>query len=76
MGHHGRDCRTSRYANRFTLPKAEKQVNINNFEKYCKKTGHKRNECWSLNVRPEKEQLRRTKRDVGNGKQVNTTVRV
>jgi len=66
-------------ANRFTLPKAEKSANVNNIEKYCtycKRTGHKRDECWSLNGRPEKEQPRRTKRDVGKGKQVNTTVKV
>jgi len=35
MGHYGRDCCTSRYANRFTLPKAEKSANVNNVEKYC-----------------------------------------
>jgi len=59
LGHLGRDCRTSRYANRFTLPKAEKPANVNNIEKYCiycKNTSHKRDECWSLNGRPEKEQ--------------------
>jgi len=58
MGHHGRDCRTSRYANRFSFPKAEKPANVNNIEKYCtycKRTGYKRDECWSLNGRPEKE---------------------
>jgi len=79
LGHLGRDCRTSRYANRFTLPKAEKTANVNNVDKYCtycKRTGHKRDECWSLNGRPEKEQLRRSKRDIGKGKHVNTTVKV
>jgi len=65
MGHLGRDCRISRYANRFTLPKAEKPVNVNNIEKYCtycKRTGQ-RDECWSLNGRPEKEQSKRTHKD-------------
>jgi len=79
MGHYGRDCRINRYANRFTLPKAEKPANMNNIEKYCtyyKKKGHKRDECWLLNGRPEKEQPRRTKRDEGKGKQVNTIVKV
>jgi len=79
IGHHGRDCRTSRYANRFTLPRAEKPANVNNIEKYCtycKKKGHKRDECWSLNGRPEREQLRRTKRDNEKGRQVNTAVRI
>jgi len=78
VGHYGQDCRTSRYANRFTLPRAEKSANINNIEKYCsycKKRGHKREECWSLNGRPEKEQPRRTKRDNEKRRQVNTTIR-
>jgi len=42
MDHLKRDCCTSRYANRFTLPKAEKPANVNNIEKYrtyCKRTG-------------------------------------
>jgi len=79
MGHYGRDCRTSRYANRFSLPKAEIPANVNNVEKYCtycKKKGHKRDECWSLNERPEKEQPRRAKRDEGKGKQVNSTIKI
>jgi len=68
IGHYGRDCRTSRYANRFTLPKAEKPANVNNIEKYCtycKRKGHKRDGCWSLKGRPEKEQPRR---DDGKGR--------
>jgi len=72
MGHLGRDCCISRYTNRFTLPKAEKPANVNNIEKYCtycKRTDHKRDKCW-LNGHPEKEQPRRTKQDVGKGKQV------
>jgi len=47
MSHLRRDCRISRYANRFTLLKAENLANVNNIEKYCtycKRTGHKRNE--------------------------------
>jgi len=64
---------------RIDLPKAEKPANINNIEKYCthcKKTGLKRDECWSLNDRSEKEQSRRIERDVGKEKQINTTVKV
>jgi len=37
--------------------------------------GHKRDECWSLSGRPEKKQPRRTKQNVGKGKQVNITVK-
>ena len=56
-GHYGRDCRTSRYANRFTLPKPDSsRVNtINKYCKHCKKPGHNREECWSLNGRPRTE---------------------
>ncbi|KAL6421449.1 hypothetical protein ACFW04_013904 [Cataglyphis niger] len=42
----GRDCR-SRYA----LPKPERLLRINKYCKYCKKSGHNREECWSLNGR-------------------------
>ena len=51
MGHHGKDCRSSRYANRFALPQPEKsRVNaVDKFCKHCKKRGHTRNECWHLN---------------------------
>jgi len=46
MGHLGRDCRTSRYANQFTLPKAEKPANnIEKYRTYYKRTDHKRNVC-------------------------------
>jgi len=46
MGHHRRDCRTSRCANRL-LAKAEKPAGVNTVEKYCtcyKKAGYKREE--------------------------------
>ncbi|XP_011632041.1 uncharacterized protein LOC105423824 [Pogonomyrmex barbatus] len=52
IGHYGRDCRTSRFSNRYTLPKPEGQPRINTIEKqcsYCKKIGHLRHECWTLN---------------------------
>jgi len=60
-------------------PKTEKPAKVNNIEKYCryyKRTSYKRDECWSLNGHPEKEQPRRTKRDVGKEKQVNNTVKI
>ncbi|XP_070159225.1 uncharacterized protein [Polyergus mexicanus] len=50
-GHFGRDCRSSRYA----LPKPEKPSRINAINKYCshcKRTGHSRDECWSLKGKP------------------------
>jgi len=71
MWQDGRNCRTSRYANRFTLPKAEKPAGINTMEKYCtycKKAGHKREDCWSLNERPEKERMTRPKKEIKKGK--------
>ncbi|KAL6264294.1 hypothetical protein P5V15_004394 [Pogonomyrmex californicus] len=56
IGHYGRDCRTNRFTNRYTLPKPEGQPRINTIEKqcsYCKKIGHLRQECWTLNGKPE-----------------------
>ncbi|KAL6255625.1 hypothetical protein P5V15_012873 [Pogonomyrmex californicus] len=56
IGHYGRDCRTSRFSNRYTLPKLEGQPRINTIEKqcsYCKKIGHLRYECWTLNGKSE-----------------------
>ncbi|KAL6262932.1 hypothetical protein P5V15_005720 [Pogonomyrmex californicus] len=56
IGHYGRDCRTSRFTNRYTLPKPEGQPRINTIEKqcsYCKKIGHLRHECWTLNGKSE-----------------------
>jgi len=53
------------YANRFTLPKAEKLAGINTMEKYCtycKKAGHKREDCWSLNGHPGKKRTTRKKK--------------
>ncbi|XP_025997290.2 uncharacterized protein LOC113005674 [Solenopsis invicta] len=51
-GHYGQDCRSSRYTNRFSLPRPDNRSHINTFEKYCnhcKKKGHTRKECWWLN---------------------------
>ncbi|KAL6259365.1 hypothetical protein P5V15_009282 [Pogonomyrmex californicus] len=48
IGHYGRDCRTSRFTNRYALPKPEGQSRINTIGKqcsYCKKIGHLRHEC-------------------------------
>jgi len=42
-----RECRSSKYA----LPKPEKSSRVNKFCEHCKKSGHSRNECWSLNGR-------------------------
>jgi len=36
---------------------------------YCKKAGHKREDCWSLNGRPGKERTT-TKKEIEKGKQV------
>jgi len=47
---YGRDCRSSK----FTLPKPGGSPRVNTlskFCKYCKKTGHTREECWNLNGR-------------------------
>ncbi|KAL6252276.1 hypothetical protein P5V15_015248 [Pogonomyrmex californicus] len=55
IGHYGHECRTSRFSNRYTLPKPERQPRINTIEKqcsYCKKIGHLRHECWTLNGKP------------------------
>ncbi|XP_029659455.1 uncharacterized protein LOC115233278 [Formica exsecta] len=63
-GHYGRDCRTSRYANRFSLPKPDRQPHVNTINKYCnycKKSGHDREECWLLHGRPNRDQSSRTK---------------
>ncbi|KAL6260874.1 hypothetical protein P5V15_008403 [Pogonomyrmex californicus] len=55
IGHYGRDCRTNRFTNRYTLPKPKGQPRINTIEKqcskryYCKKIGHLRQEWWTLN---------------------------
>ncbi|XP_018368333.1 PREDICTED: uncharacterized protein LOC108764548 [Trachymyrmex cornetzi] len=80
IGHLGRDCRSSRYATKFSLPRAEKPASINLAEKYCtycKRAGHKRNECWSLNGRPDKDLKQRAKRDTDHrAKRVNSTVKI
>ncbi|KAM0728861.1 Retrovirus-related Pol polyprotein from transposon 412 [Formica fusca] len=63
-GHYGRDCRTSRYANRFSLPKSDRQPRVNTVNKYCnycKKSRHDREECWLLHGRPNRDQSSRTK---------------
>ncbi|KAL6268265.1 hypothetical protein P5V15_001381 [Pogonomyrmex californicus] len=75
LGHLARDCRSSRYINKYPLSRAERPANVNNIEKYyCKKAGHKRDECWSLNGRPRKGQPRRTRQDNEKGRQINTAV--
>ncbi|XP_018407676.1 PREDICTED: uncharacterized protein LOC108783574 [Cyphomyrmex costatus] len=79
-GHIGQNCRTSRYANKFSLPRAEKRAGINIVEKfctYCKKAGHNREECWTLNGRPDKNTRPRAKREMENKtKRVNSAVKV
>ncbi|XP_071580550.1 uncharacterized protein [Temnothorax nylanderi] len=71
-GHYGRDCRTSRHANRFSLPKANQPGGINTIEcTYCKRTRHKREECWSLNGRPDTERSSRSKTDAPKKAPVN-----
>ncbi|KAL6259359.1 hypothetical protein P5V15_009275 [Pogonomyrmex californicus] len=58
----GRDCRTSRYTNRFSLPRAEKLIGVNAMEKYCvncKKAGHDKKECWLKPNGSERKQVRR-----------------
>jgi len=50
-GHIGRDCRSSKYA----LPKPEQPARVNAINKtctYCKKNRHMREECWTLNGKP------------------------
>ena len=57
-GHYGQDCRTSRYADRFSLPKPEGRPRVNTVEKYCehcRRKGHTKQECWTLNGRPERK---------------------
>ncbi|XP_070169655.1 uncharacterized protein [Polyergus mexicanus] len=64
IGHYGRDCRTSRYTNRFSLPKPDRQPRVNTVNKYChycKKSGHDREECWLLHGRPNRDQSSRIK---------------
>lgn len=76
MGHHGRECRTSRYANRFSLPKAEKSNDMNTIDKYCthcKKAGHQREECWSLNGHPKGEKAHRPKAETKKKTPIHTT---
>ncbi|KYN04506.1 hypothetical protein ALC62_04625 [Cyphomyrmex costatus] len=79
-GHIGQNCRTSRYANKFSLPRAEKPAGINTVEKfctYCKKAGHNREECWILNGRPDKNTRPRAKREMENKtKRVNSAIKV
>ncbi|XP_071651733.1 uncharacterized protein [Temnothorax longispinosus] len=71
-GHHGRECRTSRYANRFSLPKPDRTPRVNAIDKvcnYCKKAGHMREECWLLNGRPNKERTNHDKSNNSRGGQ-------
>ncbi|KAL6252022.1 hypothetical protein P5V15_014999 [Pogonomyrmex californicus] len=56
IGHYEHDCRTTRFTNKYILPKPEGQPRINTIEKqcsYCKKIGHLRHECCILNEKPE-----------------------
>jgi len=53
------------------LPKAEKPAEVNTIEKYCtycKKAGHKREDFWSLNRRPRKEQALRKRKSIKRSK--------
>ncbi|KAL0130246.1 hypothetical protein PUN28_002084 [Cardiocondyla obscurior] len=55
-GHIARECRSNRHINGFNLPRAETRARINNTEKFCthcRKPGHTRDECWSVNGRPD-----------------------
>ncbi|XP_071631814.1 uncharacterized protein [Temnothorax longispinosus] len=73
-GHHGRECRTSRYANRFSLPKPDRTPRVNAIDKvcnYCKKAGHMREECWLLNGRPNKERTNHNKPNNPRGQNKN-----
>lgn len=60
-GHYERDCRSSKYA----LPKPEKASRVTAVEKFCdhcKKRGHNREECWTLNGRTKTQAADKTKR--------------
>ncbi|KAL6254133.1 hypothetical protein P5V15_014755 [Pogonomyrmex californicus] len=75
LEHLARDCRSNRYTTRYSLLRVLRPANINNIEKYCsycKKVGHKRDECWSLNGCPRKEQPKQTRQDNGKERQINT----
>lgn len=66
IGHHGRECRTSRYATRFSLPKPERHSRVNTVDKccnHCKKTGHNRKKCWLLHEQPNRDRLSRLKQN-------------
>lgn len=69
-GHYGRDCHSSIYA----LPKPDKSYCINIVEKFCKhckKRGHNRETCWSLNERPKTNTSDRTRKDINKKTQDN-----
>ncbi|XP_077257584.1 uncharacterized protein LOC143894822 [Temnothorax americanus] len=73
-GHLGRECRTNRYANRFSLPKPDRTPRVNAIDKvcnYCKKAGHMREECWLLNGRPNKERTNHNKPNNPRGQNKN-----
>lgn len=58
--------------NRYTLPKAEKSAGIlsKNFVPLQKE--HRKNECWSLHGRPEKDHNRQSQQEANTKKYINT----
>ena len=73
LGHHGKDCRNSRYSNRFALPQPDKtRINaVEKFCKHCKKRGHTQAECWHLNGRPRNKTPYHPPRPQNNGNKNN-----
>ena len=57
--------------NRYTLPKAEKSAGIlsKNFVPLQKE--HRKNECWSLHGRPEKDHNRQSQQEANTKKYIN-----
>ena len=58
-GHYEQDCRSSKHVNRFMLLKHEGRPDVHTIDKYCnhcRRKGHTRQECWSLNGRPNREE--------------------
>ncbi|XP_036145038.1 uncharacterized protein LOC105833430 isoform X1 [Monomorium pharaonis] len=56
-GHNEGECRNTRHAKQFKLPrpKGRSYVNtLNAYCEYCKKSGHARNKCWKLHGHPKK----------------------
>ncbi|XP_011860266.1 PREDICTED: uncharacterized protein LOC105557595, partial [Vollenhovia emeryi] len=70
-GHYSRDCRSSRYTNRFQLPKPETTPRVNAVEKHCKhckRSGHVQEECWQLHGKPRNNSARYAKPNYSQGK--------